>query len=102
MSRVKSPYCSNCRTELRASNCRYCLICKAKYMREWRKDNPLAGDARLKHNCRTYLRMYIQRGKAQKLLCQICGAPAKPYHADYTKPLEATWLCKVHKKEFSP
>lgn len=87
---------------LRATKCRYCLECKATYMREWRTTHPLTGKAKLKHNAMTYLRMYIKRGKAQKLLCQVCGAPAKPCHADYTKPLEAIWLCKAHKKEFSP
>lgn len=102
MPPVKSPYCSSCRENLRASNCRYCLICKALYMKEWRKTHPPSKLERLKNNALAYLRMYIKRGKAQKLQCRVCGAPATPTHKDYAKPLEVTWLCKLHKKEFSP
>lgn len=66
-------------------------------MRGWRGTHPLNGKARLKHNAMAYLRMYIKRGKAHRLLCEVCGSSAHAYHADYSKPLEVTWLCDKHK-----
>ncbi len=32
-----------------------------------------------------------------KLPCYVCGgSEVQAYHEDYAKPLEVTWLCRVH------
>src|SRR6266487_6314673 len=79
----------------RSSNHRYCLSCKAKYMRQWRKSHPLTAEQRLRWNCRSYAHVYLKRGKLKKQPCRICGDPnSQMHHADYSKPLVVDWLCR--------
>lgn len=68
-------------------------------MREWRQDHPLNDEQRRKDNCRSYANVYLKRGKIERGPCEDCGvAPeddtVEMHHADYSKPLEITWLCR--------
>jgi hypothetical protein len=69
-------------------------------MRERRpKHSELSAMAKKKANARSYLNVFIRRGKIKKLPCEICGDPeTKAKHDDYDKPLEARWLCSKHHK----
>lgn len=59
------------------------------------KHGELTGEARLKANCRSYANEYQRRGLLKPAPCAKCGAErAEKHHADYTKPLEVTWLCR--------
>ncbi len=76
-----------------------CAACHAAYMRSWRKDHPLTGEARQRANARAYARVYTARGLLPILPCAVCGAAAERHHPDYTQPLQVIWLCKVHHRE---
>lgn len=81
----------------RARNHRYCKPCKAKYMREWRPNHTLSVKQRKMMNARSYLHVYVKRGKVNKTPCEVCGKnEVEGHHQDYNKPLEVRWLCKFH------
>lgn len=94
--------CSKCAKELelnRIGKHRYCLSCHNEYMRVNRKKHKeLTPEQRLKANCRSYLNVYIKRGKIIPQPCSICNSldNIEAHHEDYTKPLEVIWLCREH------
>ena len=46
--------------------------------------------------CRNYARVYLRRGKIQRQPCRDCGdKKSEMHHADYSKPLDVTWLCRT-------
>jgi hypothetical protein len=66
----------------------------------------LAGIARsqkrypIKERARRTLHNAVARGKITKQPCQVCGVErVDAHHADYSKPLEVTWLCRRHHME---
>lgn len=68
----------------------------ATYMREWRKTHPLTEEQKVKDRARSYANTYKRRGKLKQEPCQECGNPhSEMHHADYSKPLEVTWLCRL-------
>lgn len=77
---------------------RDCLLCHAKTMRAWRRDNRQTSEQRKKQNARRYALVYLQRGILIKQACW-CGELAQMHHADYDKPLEVVWLCRRHHLE---
>jgi hypothetical protein len=69
-------------------------------MRVWRKTHPETEEQRIRGNARSYLRVYIRRGKIAREVCEVCGDPETVgHHDDYTKPLQVKWLCKLHHLE---
>lgn len=93
MMRVKQcPRCKNATKKVHG----YCSVCHADYMREWRKTHPLNAKQRKKDIARSYLNVYVRRGKVKRLPCEICGQKAEAHHEDYSKPLEVVWLCRKH------
>lgn len=90
--------CCKCRKRPRREGQRYCAECHAEKMREWRKTHPISDEARQRMNARTYLQVYIRRGKIQRQPCEICGSKeAYAHHNDFTKPLDVQWRCNRHK-----
>jgi len=66
-------------------------------MREWRKTHRLEGEALIRQRVRAYARVYLKRGKLKRQPCAVCGSPdSQMHHADYSKPLKVTWLCRLH------
>jgi hypothetical protein len=62
-----------------------------------KKHNQLDDLQRKKANCRSYLNVYIKRGKIVKEPCSVCGDPtSEAHHDDYNKPLQVKWLCRKH------
>jgi len=50
---------------------------------------------RIKRNARVLLRWHVKVGNIKRLPCEKCGdLPTEGHHEDYSKPLEAVWLCK--------
>ena len=46
---------------------------------------------------RNAVRNAIRKGQMQRGNCIVCGKPeAHAHHADYSKPLEVSWLCHAH------
>ena len=93
--------CSKCGHELeesRKGKQRYCRACHAQNMRLNRpKHSDLTDEERKKANARSYLNVYIRRGKVKKLPCLFCGSEnSQAHHYDYSKPLDVTWLCREH------
>lgn len=81
---------------------RYCLPCKAQYARGHRaRHSELAPDARMRANARSYLNVYVKRGRVKKQPCEVCGSTERVHghHHDYSKPLDVRWLCKEHHHE---
>lgn len=57
----------------------------------WNQANPLARRAH------SIVANAIRRGVLIAESCQVCGSPhAEAHHADYSKPLEVDWLCRLH------
>lgn len=51
-------------------------------------------------NARSYLHVYVKRGKVKKGPCEVCGSlDVEPHHDDYSKPLQVHWLCRTHHLE---
>jgi hypothetical protein len=49
---------------------------------------------------RSYLHVYVKRGKVPRLPCEICGnVKAQAHHDDYSKPLQVRWLCDEHHRQ---
>jgi hypothetical protein len=96
--------CSKCKQRLAISQIgkqRYCKSCKAECMRRTRpKHSELDAEAKLKLNARSYLHVYVKRGKIKKMPCIICGSlEVEAHHNDYSKPLEVIWVCRKHHLE---
>lgn len=81
---------------MRATGSRYCLLCKAAYMRQWRKTHRLAGEAKRRDTARHIAGVYLRRGKLTRGPCEVCGELAEMHHDDYSKPLAVRWLCREH------
>ncbi len=86
-----------CNNTQRANNQIYCKECHAESMRINRsKHSELSEEQKKKANARSYLNVYIKRGKIQKESCSNCGEPvAEAHHEDYNKPLDVIWLCRI-------
>ena len=42
----------------------------------------------------------LRRGRLKRKPCVVCGAAqVEAHHADYSKPLDVTWLCHKHHTE---
>lgn len=100
--------CSKCSCELelnRIGKMRYCLSCHNNYMKlNRKKHSELSEEQKLKANCRSYLNVYLNRGKILKEDCCKCNSSTdvEAHHHDYTKPLDVIWLCRLcHLKEHS-
>lgn len=70
-------------------------------MREWRKNRELSDEEKFKDIARSYLNVYIKRGKVVRQPCEVCGATenVEGHHHDYSKPLDVRWLCRRHHKD---
>ena len=94
--------CTKCNKEPRRANTkqRWCKTCHNSFMREWRKTHTETEEQRIKGNARSYLRVYIRRGKIARGICEVCGdLKTVGHHDDYTKPLQVKWLCRKHHLE---
>lgn len=95
--------CSKCGKPTENANNAYCRKCKNEYARSHRtKHSDLNDEQRKKANARSYLNVYIRRGKIKKKPCEHegCGkTEVIAFHTDYNKPLEVTWYCKQHHEE---
>lgn len=70
-------------------------------MRVWRKTHPLTPEQKKKDNCRSYLGVYVRRGKIKKLACEVCDdINSQSHHDDYNKPLSVRWFCVKHHLEY--
>lgn len=57
-------------------------------------------EQRKRANCRSYLHVYVKRGKVVKGPCEVCGeAEVEAHHDDYLKPLDVRWRCNAHHLE---
>ena len=67
-------------------------------MREWRLTHPPSEAEKAKGRSRSYLNVYVRRGKVKRLPCEVCGRePAEGHHHNgYDRPLDVLWLCRVH------
>jgi hypothetical protein len=80
---------------------RLCRRHHAAYMRAWRRTHRLTGEARRRDLARHYAGVYLRRGKIARGPCRACGAPvAEMHHADYSRPLDVTWLCRPCHRRF--
>lgn len=105
MKRKRKTTCSKCGNELeinRIGKYRYCKACHSEYTRNNRpKHSELSPLQRTKANARSYLNVYIHRGKIVPQPCEVCSTTinVQAHHDDYSKPLEVRWLCPLHHLE---
>jgi hypothetical protein len=87
--------CSFCGGERNRSS-RLCKECHAAYMRGHRRRyRELSAEARAKDRARSYAGVALRRGDIKREPCVDCGSEAvEMHHADYSKPIEITWLCR--------
>jgi len=66
-------------------------------MRGWRKTgHEPSEEAARRARARSYLRVYIVRGKVAKGPCEACGSErVVPHHDDFDKPLQVRWFCRA-------
>lgn len=52
----------------------------------------------MKSIARSYLKVYVKRGKVQKKPCEVCGTTEaiEGHHKDYSRPLDVVWFCRAH------
>jgi len=98
--------CSNCDNQLQTLSKRYCNPCHAEWMRANRPTYSELNPEQKKKDCaRSYLGVYIRRGKVTKQPCENCHNPkSEAHHEDYNKPLDVKWYCRpchleIHKSE---
>jgi hypothetical protein len=90
---MRKETCSKCGSPRDRPDQRYCRACHAAYVRAHGK--PRTDENRRKDRCRSYARAYLKRGKLERKSCERCGSStAQMHHADHSKPLEVTWLCR--------
>lgn len=41
----------------------------------------------------------VKNGSLIRQPCEVCGGRSQAHHSDYSKPLEAQWLCQKHHRE---
>lgn len=71
----------------------YCRKCNSEYQTKYKPSKP----EKEKRLARSKSTNALKRGIIQKKPCEICGNEnAEMHHADYTKPLQITWLCYEH------
>jgi len=59
----------------------------------WRDRNPM------KVWAQAALRSAVKRGLVERQPCKVCGSlDADAHHADYSKPADVVWLCRLHHK----
>lgn len=91
--------CSKC-DQPAAPRRAYCLACHAANMRVFRSLHPMTPEQRKRANARSYLHVYVKRGKVVRQPCAVCGdAHAEAHHPNYDKPLNVRWLCRLHHLE---
>lgn len=62
--------------------------------RQWKARNPE------KVRAHDAVRYGIKRGKIIRRPCERCGlSDSLAHHDDYTRPLDVTWLCRLHHAE---
>ena len=94
-----------CKVNPPAYGQRYCLVCKAAYMREYRKTHPLTGDAKFRNEVRLAARAHKRAGRLIQQPCEACGNPdSQMHHPTYNDPLKVRWFCvrchhALHKAE---
>jgi hypothetical protein len=55
----------------------------------------LSDEEKRKSNARAYANVYQRRGKLVPKPCEDCGSEkVEKHHADYSKPIDVTWLCR--------
>jgi hypothetical protein len=93
---MRKSTCSQCGGPRDRASSSTCRACHAAYMRARRpKYSELTEEQRRKNICRSLAHYYLKRGKIERRPCERCGSPnSQIHHADYSQPLEVTWLCR--------
>ena len=67
-----------------------------EYTREYRARFPN------KYKAHLLVNSSLKSGKLLKEPCKICGVSERviAHHNDYIKPLDVTWLCEIHHKQW--
>lgn len=86
----------------------YCIECKRKYQRKWKRKNPSKNlqysykwiaKNRKKFLAHQRVQNAIRSGKLMRKNCEKCERSGHAHHDDYNKPLIVRWLCNKHHKQ---
>ena len=87
--------CKPCRVLQSANQIRRHPEKLVEYTMRWREKNPLALPAADK------VQYALRSGSLIKEPCTVCGNnKSEGHHDNYSKPLEVTWLCRKHHRDW--
>lgn len=90
-------FCAKCHFFPHGKNKRYCNICHAFYMRNWRILHKLTPEQNKLAKVRAHSRMLEERGNLRKSSCQFCGDHnSERHHPEPLNPYKVIYLCKGH------
>lgn len=96
--------CKECDKEKRKTHYKQNILIQSQRLKEYEKMN------KLKRNAKTMINYALATGKLIKpIICENCGnrdLKLEGHHADYSKPLEVSWLCRkchinLHRRKLS-
>lgn len=67
-----------------------------EYTKCYRELNPI------KYKAHSEVNKAMIKGQLKKQPCEVCNKKERivAHHSDYSRPLDVTWLCEVHHKEW--
>lgn len=64
---------------------------------KWHAQNRWNHGNRAKRRAQAVLRAALRKGEVKRGCCEFCGSlRVDGHHADYSLPLQVTWLCRKH------
>ena len=100
LSRYRFGLCSGCASKWRKEYLDNNPEIKAKIYKRQNRSKYDSYENFLKYVARYMTKNAVARGIIKKMPCKVCGIEeVDVHHEDYEKPLQVTWLCKIHHVE---
>ena len=98
-TRPRTPYDRRCRPCATAAQAAY----RARHrptLAARDRQRPFTAEQHARRRARSYLAVYLRRGKIHRGRCELCGAAdVRPAWDDPGRPLAVRWFCRAHADE---